>query len=418
MVSGTGAPRASGASTAKEEGVRGRVVFVALLAFCVGLALPGAAAAAGVQDLEIGGRFIQDWIAWGSVDDALCACPQDATEVRSAYISAKGKLGSHLRFKVDYDVAGGEVGVKDVYVEVFGIPGVGSARVGHWTMPMGLDLITSTKNLSFMEGGSCMALAPGRNSGFMLWNAFAGGRVTAELGAFRDVNDFAEGAGSGEGGSVAGRVTALAVNADGGKKLLHVAVSGMRWDPVGSEARFKARPELHLADNLVDTGAMPVDAGTTVGAEFGGVYGPAHLQGEYLMTSLSAIAGAEPARDGYLADDPSFSGYYIQGGYFLTGESRGYKSTSFDRTKVKKDFLDEDGWGAWEVMARYSSLDLNDEDAGVRGGKMDDVTLGLSWYMSSNAKLLFNYVMATLSDADGGEVGNESALGARMQFDF
>jgi phosphate-selective porin OprO and OprP len=194
-------------------------------------------------------------------------------------------------------------------------------------------------------------------------------------------------------------------------------MSGIQWDPSGDVLRFKARPELHLAGYLVDTGEMPVETATTIGVELGGVFGPAHFQGEYVTASATALEETDGGERG-LAEDASFSGYYVQGGYFLTGESRGYKGTSFDRTKVKSDFLDEGGWGAWEVLARYSSLDLNDEDAGVLGGKMDDVTVGLSWYMSSYAKLMFNYVMATLSDADGEEIGKESAVAARMQFDF
>jgi phosphate-selective porin OprO/OprP len=226
-------------STAEEEAVKKGIAALAL-ALCLGAVLTGRSAAGGVQDLEIGGRFIQDWIAWGDVDEALGVCPHDSTEVRSAYVSAKGKLGSHLRFKADYDLAGGAVGVKDVYLEAFGIPGVGNARVGHWTVPVGLDLITSTKNLSFLEPGSCTALAPGRNSGVMLWNAFADGRVTAEVGAFRDVNDVAAGRGSGQGGSIAGRVTCLLLNADEGRRLLHAAVSGIQWDPPAGSGRGRS----------------------------------------------------------------------------------------------------------------------------------------------------------------------------------
>ena len=387
------------------------------LALCLGAAFSGTSAAGGVQDLEIGGRFIQDWIAWGDVDEALDVCPHDSTEARSAYVSAKGKLNSHLRFKADYDFAGGAVGVKDVYLEAFGIPGIGNARVGHWTVPVGLDLITSTKNLSFLEPGSCTALAPGRNSGVMLWNAFAGGRVTAELGAFRDVGRFAEALGTGGGGSVAGRVTCLLVNADEGKRLLHAAVSGIQWDPPAGEFQFKSRPELNMARILVNTEKWSnADGARTLGVEVAGVFGPAHFQGEYLMASVQAGGGGvQPARSD-LTEDASFSGYSVQAGYFLTGESRGYKGTSFDRTKVRSELLDEGGWGAIELVARYSSLDLNDEDAGVAGGRMDDVTLGASWYLSSYAKLMVNYVTATKSDAE--KEGKASALAARMQFDF
>jgi len=395
--------------------VTGRWMCTFSLLLSAGIALCATSATAGVEDLEIGGRFLQDWVAWGETDEALGIATDDGTEVRSAYVSAKGRLGAHLRFKADYDVAGGEVGVKDVYLEVFGIPAVGNVRVGHWVVPVGLDQITSTKNLAFLEGGSPVALTPGRNSGLMVWNSFAGGRMTAELGAFREVDDVGEGIGSGEGGSIAGRMTGLLVKADDGSRLVHVAVSGVWSDPWGDVQRFRARPELHLSDYIVDTGLLPTESATTVGVELVGILGPAHFQGEYLMASLEALEADSAATR---AEDASFAGFCVQAGYYLTGESRAFKGTSFDRTKVTSEFLDEGGFGAWEVLARYSSLDLNDEDAGVLGGKLDDVTLGLNWYMTSYARLMVNYVMATVDDADGDEIGKTNVLGARVQFDF
>ncbi len=359
--------RASGSAghrRTKEEEVMARIAFSAVLVLCLLVALTGPGAAAGVQDLEIGGRFIQDWIAWGDVDDTLGVSSDDATEVRSAYVSAKGKLAAHLRFKADYDFAGGDVGVKDVYLEIFGIPRVGNARVGHWTVPVGLDQITSTKNLSFLEGGSCMALTPGRNSGLMLWNTLAGGRVTAELGAFKDVDDFAEASGSGEGGSVAARIYGAHRERRRGEEAPPRGGLGHRVGPVRRRRCASGRVPSFTWPAISWTPARCRSRPRRPSASSSaGVFGPAHFQGEYVMSSATALDEAEGGeRD--LAEDASFSGYYVQGGYFLTGESRGYKGTSFDRTKVKSDFLDEGGWGAWEVLARYSSLDLNDEDAG------------------------------------------------------
>jgi hypothetical protein len=83
----------------------------------------------------------------------------------------------------------------------------------------------------------------------------------------------------------------------------------------------------------------------------------AALQSEYLRTDLDMNSGSS---------DPTFSGWYAEASYFLTGENRGYKPTTgrFERPKVKRPFrFSEDGWGAWQVAARYSALDLS--DAGV-----------------------------------------------------
>ena len=38
------------------------------------------------------------------------------------------------------------------------------------------------------------------------------------------------------------------------------------------------------------------------------------------------------------------------------------------------------GWGEWEVVLRYSSLDLN--DGSIQGGKFWRITPMVNWYMS------------------------------------
>ena len=48
--------------------------------------------------------------------------------------------------------------------------------------------------------------------------------------------------------------------------------------------------------------------------------------------------------------NPSFWGGYIEAGYFLTGETRGYKNGTWDRTKVLKPFS-KGGSGAFQINA-------------------------------------------------------------------
>jgi phosphate-selective porin OprO/OprP len=47
------------------------------------------------------------------------------------------------------------------------------------------------------------------------------------------------------------------------------------------------------------------------------------------------------------------------------------------------------GYGAWELAARYSTLDLN--DAGVSGGEMDVYSLGVNWWLTSASQFSLNY---------------------------
>jgi phosphate-selective porin OprO/OprP len=144
--------------------------------------------------------------------------------------------------------------------------------------------------------------------------------------------------------------------------------------------------------------------------------------------------------------NPHFSGWYLEGSWILTGESKTYQTfatnnemATFNNPRVIKPFDWNSGtWGAWEVAVRYSDLDLNWNEGeagqtpaqapvgGVRGGDERIWTLGLNWYMNNNVLLRFNYLIVDVNKlgfvTTGGvttlqQIGqNFTALGARLQF--
>ena len=113
---------------------------------------------------------------------------------------------------------------------------------------------------------------------------------------------------------------------------------------------------------------------------------------------------------------PIFSGFYVYGSYFLTGENRRYntKSGSFDMVKPKKNFKWGESLGAIELAARYSALDLADED--ISGGRLQDTTVGVNWYLNPNMRIMLNYVH---SEADvRGVDGSADLVGMRFNIFF
>ena len=64
-------------------------------------------------------------------------------------------------------------------------------------------------------------------------------------------------------------------------------------------------------------------------------------------------------------------------------------------------------WGAWEIALRYSHLDLS--DSGVTGGLLNDVTVGLNWYLFHNLRWFLNYVYSN-------RVGEGGTNLAQMRF--
>jgi phosphate-selective porin OprO/OprP len=56
------------------------------------------------------------------------------------------------------------------------------------------------------------------------------------------------------------------------------------------------------------------------------------------------------------------------------------------------------GWRAWELGARFSSIDLT--DGPVNGGEMDIISLGRNWWLSPIFNVNLNYRFIT-NDNDG-----------------
>jgi phosphate-selective porin OprO/OprP len=115
-----------------------------------------------------------------------------------------------------------------------------------------------------------------------------------------------------------------------------------------------------------------------------------------------------------LADNPSFSGWYVEGSWVITGEPKSYTVSAtnnevggFGAPKVATPFSWKgDSWGAWELTARYSNTDLNWHDqfaatatqqAGINGGEERIVALGVNWYLNNNVKLQVNDLITSVS---------------------
>jgi phosphate-selective porin OprO/OprP len=383
-------------------------------------------AGAGVDELSIGGRFMWDATVWSGVDEEREGAWDgvdftNGTETRRARIFLKGKAYDNLKFKVVYDFADGdEIALKDAYMDIVGVPGLGNVRVGQFLEPLCFNELTSSKYISFIERASLTAFAPSRNAGLMVHDSAADGKLNYQAGLFLDTGDMVEKEGD-EDYSVAARLAYLVAGEAKGDKAVHLG-GAFNYLVPSDGVRFRQRPEVHLSERLVDTGTiMNAETVLKYGGEIAGVFGPFYFAGEYIVASVAKSDENPPVEtrgDVWLDDDGSFSGFYAEAGYFLTGEHRVYKDGLWDRTKPASNFIEDGGLGAWEVAARYSSLDLNDDNADICGGKMDNVTIGLNWYLHSNARLMFNYVMSSVKDHDDEELGRANAFTMRTQIDF
>lgn len=362
----------------------------------------------GNVKVQIGGRLFYDFF-WGGGKEVekipAIGRLADGSEARSARLWVQGELWKNIAFKWEYDFATGAAQLNDAYLELRDLPVVGNLRAGHFKEPLSLSELTSARYRLFMEQSLASVFVPSYNAGFMLYRPVLGERVTLAGGLFRDADN--QGFSSGDGRYIfTARATACPVYTRDGARVVHVGAA-YSFREVDGTVRFRQRPEAHLGPYVADTGTFAADHVQLAAGELAVIVGPFHAEAEY----IAAFAN----RPG--ADRATFGGWYVQGGYFLTGEVRPYKKASgvFDRVRPKKPYRQDGGYGAFEVAARYSELDLDDE--GLEGGTVRDIALGLNWYLNNNVRLMWNYVH---SDVDRGAAGEGGAdiLMTRLQFDF
>jgi phosphate-selective porin OprO and OprP len=175
--------------------------------------------------------------------------------------------------------------------------------------------------------------------------------------------------------------------------------------------RYRARPLLQTTGTrFVDTGAFAAKSDDVFGVEAAGIFGPLHVVSEvqfvkpntYSPTRVFAV-GETPGTTGRLAGDPSFVSYYGEIGYWITGETRGYKKGEFDRTKPRNGF-DKGGPGAFGINLRYDVLDLADRalyiggtgTSTARGGKQTGYLASLVWQPIDYVRVTAQYAHAAI----------------------
>ncbi len=283
---------------------------------------------------------------------------------------------------------------------------LGSVTVGKQKEGLGMEMLENGRDLPFMERSTmstAFAFVDSHIVGIRFSGTAAAGRMTWSAGWFN--NWLADDLSFDESGNIfGGRVTGLAVEQDGGRRLLHLGASAVYRQSKGQDFRLKSVPEVYEAPNFVDTGSFPAESGTSVAGELALVEGPVTVSGEYTYTSI----------DSPQAGDPRFSGYYAMASWVITGETRPYDHLQgvFGRiTPAAPLSFKHSGLGAWAVAARYSSVDLT--SGMVQGGKFDRLSGALSWYPTDHARFEFNYGYGKLARA--GVVGRTNFYQLRLQ---
>ncbi len=347
---------------------------------------------------EVGGQLVLD-AGWIEGDDYS----GHGREVRRARAFIAGKMTSELAYEVEYSLTGNNEW-KDVYLK-YKLSKDRVIQVGNMKEPFGLEALTSSKYNTFMERSLIDTFIRARSLGVMAQGDYADDvhRGTLALGVFGPSLDDVFKKEEGE-ISVTGRVTYAHVASK--ESVYHLGLALSLSDYGSTSISLSSDAESHLYEgSMIKTKVKDVESVSRLGIEGAIVQGPFSFQSEYIKTNVSDDEGSY-----------SFSGWYGQASWSLTGEHRKYKprTAKFSRMKIKKPFsFDETGYGAVELALRISYLDITDRDE--IGGEGRDITLGINWYLKSNLRLMSNLVIAEVKEP---EIIREKVLSFRFQYDL
>src|SRR5262249_5854385 len=112
--------------------------------------------------------------------------------------------------------------------------------------------------------------------------------------------------------------------------------------------------------------------------------------GRFDVVAESAVVRAVLAAN----KTPTYWGYFMSVGCFLTGESRPFSAETmlFSRVHPKRNVFGG-GPGAIQVAARWSEVDLQGPTDGGRGSELTGV---INWWLNPHARFSTAYVHTTV----------------------
>jgi phosphate-selective porin OprO/OprP len=352
---------------------------------------------------------------------------------RRAQIGVQGTLGGDFGYKFNYDFggAGGQESgaesiitsttpptvavnpsgarVQSAYITYKGILDPFTFKIGAFPTPANLADATAADDLLLNERASPAQLSRGLDADDGRDGAGFQGNGDIWYGsAYLTTDTFGKGQLEGQEAFV-GRIAVAPIQDKDTNFNVHIGGNvGDVFHPEGVNPNsctttapacylvsFSDRPELREWNvSWISSGSINAKSAYSAGVEAAVSYGPLLLEGEnfwYGVNRRDPSAGQT---------DPTFSGWYVEGSWVLTGEPRTYSMTNaaFLRPVPASDFDPaNDSWGAWEFAARYSDTDL-DYDVNsivtadqVRGGAQKIWSAGFNFYPNYNLKFMLDW---------------------------
>lgn len=335
----------------------------------------------------------------------------------------EGRLGPLVGFRLTPELAEDSASLIDATIDVNFDPRW-SLRLGKMKGPIGLERLVSFSAMPMIERGFPTELAPSREVGGQVFGELAQGRVSYAVGLFNGAPDGRNGSASNPDGELEweGRVFLEpwrnSANALSG---LGFGIAASIGDKQGAGNNFLPRYRTPGQNVFFNYRGTVIANGehqrlSPQAYYYRNAFG---LLGEYIFSEQDVGLSNNAAADATL----KHAAWQLTASWVLTGEDASYKGIA---TPNQPFAVGAEGWGAFEVVARYGELDIDDDafplyaTADSAASRAQAWGIGLNWYLTSNLKLVVNHARARFS---GGAVGgndreDEKTVFSRIQVAF
>jgi len=414
----------------------------------------------------------------GSLDENGFSDANDSWLARRIRPTIEGTLLGKYDFRFTPEFAGGSASVVDAYLDARLDPAF-KIRVGKFKSFVGLERLQSGGDIKFLERSYVTNnILPNRDLGIAVHGDLASNRLNYAFGLNNGVSDGGNISTAAEFDSnkeFTGRLFATPFINDAN------ALTGLGFGVAVTYADFEGEKNLNFTDTSAadptrnglpsyltegqntffrySSSAVADGERFRISPQAHYYYASLGLLGEYALVEqhVSLASGGSPSAGGVsetgVVDNTvilpgtkeklSHEAWQVAASYLVTGEEASFKgvkpSTPFD--------LLTGGWGAWELVARYSEMNLDEDtftnkagdsfSSGAYANLADSAqsahtwTVGVNWYLNQNSRVALNYAHTSFDGgagdgtlpiaADGSNVHDrkaEHALMSRFQVSY
>lgn len=346
----------------------------------------------------------------------------------------QGTIGKLIGYRLTPEFAGAGATIVDAYLDLKFSPAA-TVRAGKVKGPIGLERLQGGSAITFVERGLPTELVPNRDLGIQLQGDVFEKTLSYTLGYYNGTSDGRDGGITDFDNrkEVAGRLFAEPFkNGGGALEKLGFGIAASSGTQLGTNTSSTIPAGLRSSSQRTfftyETGTAGNGTHTRISPQAYFYSGPFGLLTEYVQSKQELVrAGNE--------QDIENNAWQVVTSYVLTGEDISYRGL----TKVANPFtLGGEGWGAFEVAARYGELEVDDAafidnlalnptvgatrlaNPNTSAQKASSWGVGINWYLNTNVKIATSYENTSF---DGGAAGgadrdDDKTVFTRLQLNF